>query len=87
MKNTLNSRRFLLRTQPEAGDVIPSSGGCRKIRWSCYGSGKRGGVRGIYTARLESGALVLLVIYAKSAKENIPAHLLKQIAEEMGNVP
>jgi len=31
--------------------------------------------------------LILLVIYAKSAKENIPAHLLKQIAEEMGNAP
>ena len=76
-----------LAANPEAGDVIPSSGGCRKIRWSRYGSGKRGGVRVIYTARLESGALVLLVIYAKSAKENIPAHLLKQIAEEMGNAP
>jgi len=72
---------------PEAGDVVPSSGGCRKIRWSRYGSGKRGGVRVIYTALLESGALVLLVIYAKSAKENIPAHLLKQIAEEMGHAP
>ena len=26
----------------------------------------------IYTARLKSGALVLLVIYAKSAQDNIP---------------
>ncbi len=39
----------------------------------------------IYTARLKSGALVLLVIYAKSAQDNIPAHILKQIAEEMGH--
>ncbi|GAB58566.1 hypothetical protein RNAN_1546 [Rheinheimera nanhaiensis E407-8] len=39
----------------------------------------------IYTTRLKNGALVLLVIYAKSALENIPAHLLKQIAQEMGN--
>lgn len=46
--------------------------------------GKRGGIRVIYTMRLKSGALVLLVIYAKSAQENIPAHLLKQIAEELG---
>ena len=74
-----------LAVNPEAGDVVPSSGGCRKIRWSRYGSGKRGGVRVIYTARLESGALVLLVIYAKSTKENISAHLLKQIAEEIGH--
>jgi hypothetical protein len=70
---------------PDAGDVIPGTGGCRKIRWSRSGSGKRGGVRVIYTARLKSGAIVLLVIYAKSAQENIPAHILRQIAEEMGH--
>jgi mRNA-degrading endonuclease RelE of RelBE toxin-antitoxin system len=70
---------------PEAGDVVPGSGGCRKIRWSRAGSGKRGGVRVIYTARLARGAVVLLVIYAKSAKDNIPAHVLRKIAEEMGH--
>lgn len=70
---------------PDAGDVIPGTGGCRKIRWSRAGSGKRGGVRVIYTAHLKSGAVVLLVIYAKSVQENIPAHILRQIAEEMGH--
>ncbi len=70
---------------PECGDLIPGSGGCRKIRWSRAGSGKRGGVRIIYAARLAHGALVLLVIYAKSARENIPAHVLRKIAEEMGH--
>lgn len=74
-----------LAANPELGDIIPGSGGCRKVRWTRSGGGKRGGVRVIYTARLKSGALVLLVIYAKSAKENIPAHILKQIAEEMGH--
>ena len=72
---------------PEAGDVIPGSGGCRKIRWSRPGLGKRGGVRVIYTTRLASGAIVLLVIYAKSAAENIPAHILREIAEEMSHAP
>lgn len=70
---------------PDAGDVIPGSGGCRKIRWTRSGFGKRGGVRVIYTARLASGALVLLVIYAKSVRENIPADVLRQIAKEMGH--
>ena len=69
----------------EIGDVIPGSGGCRKIRWSRAGAGKRGGVRVIYTVRLARGAVVLLVIYAKSARENIPAHVLRKIAEEMGH--
>lgn len=70
---------------PEAGDVIPGSGGCRKIRWSRDGAGKRGGVRVIYTARLANGALVLLVMYAKSARDNIPANVLRKIAQEMGH--
>ena len=38
-------------SNPEAGDVIPGSGGCRKIRWSRAGADKRGGVRVIYTPR------------------------------------
>jgi hypothetical protein len=70
---------------PEAGDLVPGSGGCRKIRWGRQGKGKRGGVRVIYTARLRNGAVVLLLLYAKSAEENIPSHILKQIAEEFGN--
>ena len=74
-----------LAANPDAGIVIPGSGGCRKIRWTRYGAAKRGGVRVIYTARLKSGALVLLVIFAKSAQKNIPAHILKQIVGEMGH--
>lgn len=70
---------------PNAGDVVPGSGGCRKIRWGRAGFGKRGGLRIIYTARLAWGAVVLLTIYAKSAREDIPAHVLRQIAEEMGH--
>jgi hypothetical protein len=68
---------------PEAGDLIPGSGGCRKIRWTRPGMGKRGGVRVIYTARLKSGTLVLLTIYSKNAQDNIPSHVLRKIAEEL----
>lgn len=68
---------------PEAGDLIPGSGGCRKIRWIRSGKGKRGGVRVIYKARLMSGAVVLLTIYAKSVQDNIPAHILRKLAEEL----
>src|SRR5260370_25091692 len=73
-----------LASNPDAGDVIPGSGGCRKIRWSRAGSGKRGGVRVIYTVRLVSGALVLLVIYAKNVRGTISPNVLKKIAEAMG---
>jgi len=30
---------------PEAGDLIPETGGLRKLRWGRQGLGKRGGVR------------------------------------------
>lgn len=72
-----------LASDPESGDLIPGSGGCRKIRWARPGMGKRGGVRVIYTAKLGNGTVVLLTIYSKSAKENIPAHVLRKIAEEL----
>jgi hypothetical protein len=29
--------------EPDAGTVIPGSGGCRKVRWSRPGMGKQGG--------------------------------------------
>jgi len=66
---------------PLTGDVIPGSGGCRKVRWSRAGIGKRGGARIIYFNRLENGVIWLLVIYAKAVRGNIPAHLLKAIKE------
>ncbi len=70
-----------LAANPEAGDVIPGSGGCRKVRWSITGSGKRGGARIIYFNRLANGEIWLLVIYTKSVMGNIPAHILKSIRE------
>ena len=33
---------------PESGDVIPGTGGVRKVRWTRPGSGKRGGARVVY---------------------------------------
>ncbi len=68
---------------PESGDVIPGSGGCRKVRWSRAGSGKRGGVRIIYYNQLADGRIYLLLIYAKSARENIPANVLLKIKETL----
>ena len=72
-----------LAANPEAGDVIPGSGGCRKVRWGKQGTGKRGGVRIIYFTRLANGEIWLLVMYSKSVRGNIPAHILKAIREEI----
>ena len=68
---------------PEAGDVIRESGGCRKVRWSRPGSGKRGGVRVIYFTRLASGKIWMLLVYAKSAQDTIPGRVLRAIRKEI----
>lgn len=70
-----------LANHPDAGDVIPGSGGVRKIRWARTGMGKRGGVRVIYFARLRLGELVLLTIYAKAKFDNIPSNVARAMKE------
>ncbi|MEX0806355.1 MAG: type II toxin-antitoxin system RelE/ParE family toxin [Candidatus Binatia bacterium] len=67
--------------QPEAGNIIPGSGGVRKLRWKRKGMGKRGGSRIIYVVRYQPNEFWLLTIYAKARQENVPAHILKQLKE------
>jgi mRNA-degrading endonuclease RelE of RelBE toxin-antitoxin system len=74
-----------LARDPEAGAVIPESGGVRKLRWGLRGRGKRGGLRIIYYVRDPKGIIWLLTLYPKNVAENIPAHVLRQIREEMEN--
>ncbi len=71
-----------LSQSPESGDLVPRSGGCRKLRWQIAGRGKRGGVRVIYYVKLRDGRIWLLTIYGKGATDNIPGHLLKALKEE-----
>ena len=68
---------------PEAGEVVRGSGGVRKVRWRRAGTGKSGGVRVCYYARTRAGQILMLVIYAKSARGSIPGHVLKSLREEM----
>jgi len=63
---------------PEAGDVIPGSGGCRKVRWSSAGQGKRGGARVIYFNATEA-AIWLLIVYKKAKFDNLPTAFLAEL--------
>ncbi len=56
---------------PLAGDLIPETGGVRKIRWARTGTGKRGGARVIYFYHDASRPLYLLMVYAKARRENL----------------
>jgi hypothetical protein len=56
---------------PEAGEIIPGTGGVRKIRWALQGTGKRGGARVIYYYHGECLPVFLLSAYPKNRKANL----------------
>jgi mRNA-degrading endonuclease RelE of RelBE toxin-antitoxin system len=74
-----------LAEDPEAGAVIPESGGVRKLRWGLAGRGKRGGLRVIYYLRSQEGIIWMLTLYPKNVAENIPTHVLRRIRQEIEN--
>jgi hypothetical protein len=67
---------FLARN-PAAGDVIPGSGGVRKLRWALEKRGKRGGARVIYFIHGMEMPLYLLTAYAKNVRENLEPSEIK----------
>lgn len=67
---------------PLAGDVVPGSNGCRKVRWSRAGRGKRGGARVIYFNEFE-GRIWLLMVYTKAKFDTLPAKFLAQLRYEV----
>ncbi len=75
-----NLQIFLI-DQPKAGDVIPETGGCRKLRWAAKGKGKRGGARVIYFLRMTDDQIVLVAAYGKGERDDVPRAWLKRIKE------
>jgi hypothetical protein len=66
---------------PTAGDVIPGSGGVRKLRWGLEGRGKRGGARVIYFFHDTEMPLLLLKAYAKNEQEDLSQVQLKKMQQ------
>jgi len=64
---------------PLSGDVIPGTGGLRKVRYTRQGMGKRGGVRVVYYNILDDGEIWLLIVYSKSKFDNLPVTFLNQL--------
>ncbi|MDH5668817.1 MAG: type II toxin-antitoxin system RelE/ParE family toxin [Nitrospira sp.] len=53
------------------GDIIPGTGGVRKIRYARQGKGKSAGFRVIYYYHSEGHPIVPFTIFAKNQKTNL----------------
>ncbi len=61
----------MLAADPECGEVMPGTGGFRKVRVARAGTGKRGGARLIYVLRNEAFPIFLITAYPKSHKRDL----------------
>ena len=70
----------LVAYEPTCGDVIPGTGGLRKMRIGRGASGKRGGARVIYYFYNEDFPILLMALYAKNEKGDLSAQEKKESA-------
>ena len=68
---------------PEAGDVIPETGGLRKLRWTAKGKGKRGGSRVIYYFHDIHVPLFLMAIFAKNVQTDLSTRQRKALTRQL----
>ena len=61
----------MVATDPECGDVMPGTGGFRKVRVGRRGMGKRSGARVIYILRNQDFPIFLVSAYAKNEREKL----------------
>ncbi len=86
IKNVLSDNEYrklqwVLVVNPEAGVVIPGSGGLRKLRWAIPGGGKRGGLRIIYYWYSQDQRIYMLLPYKKSGQEDLTKEQMRVLAE------
>ena len=68
---------------PEAGDVIPETGGLRKLRWTAKGRGKRGGARVIYYFHDVHVPLFLMAIFAKNVQTDLSTRQRRALTRQL----
>ncbi|BCI68081.1 hypothetical protein AAJCM20276_27050 [Acetobacter aceti] len=61
----------ILSKNPQAGDVMQGTGGCRKLRFAKKGTGKSGGYRTITFYGGSDLPVFLLTVFGKSEKANL----------------
>lgn len=75
-----------LAKDPNAGDMIQGTHGCRKYRIPMEGRGKRGGGRVIYIDFIRFEKIYLITVYAKNEQENITKQECENIKKAVKDI-
>jgi hypothetical protein len=70
----------LIAADPEAGELIVGSGGCRKLRLAGKGKGKSGGYRIITYFYSYNAPVYLLLAFAKNQMANLSTSQVNELA-------
>jgi hypothetical protein len=76
----------LVSKDPECGELMPGTGGFRKVRFARAGMGKRGGARIIYIVRREDMPVFLISAYAKNTKQNLTKDERNKLAKRANDL-
>jgi mRNA-degrading endonuclease RelE of RelBE toxin-antitoxin system len=68
---------------PEVGDLIPETGGLRKLRWAARSKGRRGGSRVIYYFHSLDVPLFLMAIFAKNVQTDLEPRQKKALVRQL----
>ena len=68
---------------PEAGDLIPATGGLRKLRWAAKGKGRRGGSRVIYYFHNFDIPLFLMAVFPKNIQTDLTPRQRKALVTQL----
>jgi hypothetical protein len=69
-----------LALHPESGNLVPGTGGLRKVRFAAKGRGKSGGVRAIYYFFDTDNPLYALLLYGKNEQSDLAPKQKKEAA-------
>ena len=75
-----------LAANPQAGDLIPGTGGIRKLRWRARGKGTRGGARVIYYVYDVRHPILALLVYGKGEAGDLSPAGKRQLAAMIGEI-
>jgi hypothetical protein len=76
-----------LTANPELGDLMPGTGGFRKVRWADArrGKGRRGGLRVIYFHFKSDSQIWMVTLYDKSEASDLTAREKKGLKAAIEN--